>query len=59
MEMRTLFEGEGYAMGKCRECRLVRQNPRLTEAHLRETEYDGFVCAVTATGCTERTIKGY
>jgi SAM-dependent methyltransferase len=37
---RTLVVGDGWAMGRCRDCGLLRQNPRVTAAALRETAYD-------------------
>ncbi len=37
----VLFSGDGYAMGTCRGCRLLRQSPRLTAAWLRGDHYDG------------------
>lgn len=42
-ETRLLFQGEGYAMGRCRECGLVRQNPRFTPRAMVEEYYDGAV----------------
>ncbi|MFQ5748026.1 MAG: class I SAM-dependent methyltransferase [Planctomycetota bacterium] len=42
-ETRLLFQGEGFAMGLCRGCGLVRQNPRLREEVLRHEHYDGEV----------------
>lgn len=32
-----------YAMGKCRGCGLIRQNPRYRASYLREIDYDGGV----------------
>jgi SAM-dependent methyltransferase len=45
LETRLLYEGPHgqYAMGRCRGCGLVRQNPRLRAAHIREIDYDGNV----------------
>jgi SAM-dependent methyltransferase len=40
LEVRTWFQGEGYAMGRCRGCGLIRQQPRLTFQALREGTYD-------------------
>lgn len=39
-EVRTWFTGPGYAMGTCRRCGLIRQQPRLTFEALREGVYD-------------------
>lgn len=36
----TLVKGEGWAMGKCPGCGLLRQNPRVTAAALRSSDYD-------------------
>src|SRR5688572_17246930 len=43
---RTLVTGDGWAMGRCVECRLFRQHPRLTAAALRASEYDVVKAAV-------------
>jgi hypothetical protein len=45
VETRTLYaQPEGhYAMGKCRGCGLIRQNPRYRAAYIREIDYDGGV----------------
>jgi SAM-dependent methyltransferase len=36
----TWFEGDGFAMGTCRGCGLIRQDPRLTHAALKRERYD-------------------
>ena len=41
LETRTLYRHEQFAMGRCKGCGLIRQNPRLTEAYLRQADYDG------------------
>lgn len=38
--VRTWFTGPGYAMGTCRDCGLIRQQPRLTFEALRRGAYD-------------------
>ena len=43
VDTRLLYRGDGFAMGACRGCGLVRQNPRLTEAALLVDHYDGTV----------------
>lgn|GEM_PF-6423493 len=40
LAVRTLFSGPGYAMGTCRRCGLIRQQPRLTFEALRSKRYD-------------------
>ena len=37
---RPLFAGNGFAMGACTGCGLVRQNPRVTAAWIRQHVYD-------------------
>lgn len=37
---RPLSPGEGWAMGRCRGCGFVRQNPRVTADWVRRQEYD-------------------
>jgi SAM-dependent methyltransferase len=36
-----LYRGAGFVLGRCPGCRLVRQSPRPTAEHIRETNYDG------------------
>jgi len=38
--VKIIFAADGYSMGRCRGCGLVRQCPRLTEEWLRERHYD-------------------
>lgn len=38
--MRTLFGRDGWSMGRCRDCGLLRQNPRVTAASMAATQYD-------------------
>lgn len=40
---RLLYQGDGFAMGKCETCGLVRQNPRYTLQTMVEEYYDGAV----------------
>ena len=42
-ETTLLFQGRGYAMGRCRGCGLVRQNPRFTPQAMIHEYYDGAV----------------
>ncbi len=37
---RPLAPGDGWAMGRCKGCGLVRQNPRVTAAWIRAQAYD-------------------
>ncbi len=39
----VLHRGQGFAMGRCRGCGLIRQNPRLTGEALRAGHYDGAI----------------
>ena len=36
-----LYVTEGFTLGRCPDCRLVRQSPRPTADHIRESNYDG------------------
>lgn len=38
--VREWFRGDGFAMGTCRGCGLIRQEPRLTQEALRRERYD-------------------
>jgi SAM-dependent methyltransferase len=40
---KLLYRGEGFAMGRCPGCGLVRQNPRLARSALLDDHYDGYV----------------
>lgn len=39
-DVRSLYAGDGFEMGRCRTCGLVRQEPRITEASMRTEVYD-------------------
>jgi SAM-dependent methyltransferase len=40
LQTRVWFQGDGFAMGTCRGCGLIRQQPRLTFEALRHGRYD-------------------
>ena len=40
-EVAPLYVTDGFTLGRCPGCRLVRQSPRPTADHIRETNYDG------------------
>ncbi len=50
-DIKVVYGTEHWAIGNCKGCGLTRQNPRLTEAHMRETRYDGEVQEFGANFC--------
>jgi len=40
-DVKALFAGDGFVLGRCSGCGFVRQNPRPTADHIRTSNYDG------------------